>query len=92
MAGGFTCFTSRKDFLIRASSVAGRAALEHLADKGAAGLERIFRHLQRDLDQRRGAHMIGVAMAGGGRGHVGQHQIGGTAQRLFQHRGRVRHR
>ena len=29
--------------------------------------------------------MIGGAMAGGGRGHVGQHQIGLAAQRLFQH-------
>ena len=70
----------------------GGAALEHLADEGAAGPQRILRHLQRDLDQGGGADMIGGAMAGGGRGHVGQHQIGGAAQRLLQHAAAHRHR
>ncbi len=64
------------------------AALEYLADKRTAGFQRGFGDIECRFEERAGAQMIGLAMSSGRRGHVGQHDVGATAERREQQRGR----
>ena len=52
------------------------AALKDLGDKGPAGLEHVGGKGGCALHQAEDAQLIGLAMAGGIGGHVGQHDIG----------------
>ncbi len=65
-----------------------RPALEHLGDKAAAIGQHAEREIQRHLGQRHDANVIGRAMPGGVRRHVGQNQIDAAAK---QAREPVRH-
>src|SRR5262245_59191510 len=64
------------------------AALDHLGEKGAAGLEHLGGKLGRGLDQRHDLEMVGLAMSGGVRGHVGQDHVGRTAEHGLEAVGR----
>jgi hypothetical protein len=57
-----------------------------------AGLQHRQREVGGDFAQMHGAHVVGAAVAGGRRGHVGQHDVGRSAQRLEQLLRRVRRR
>ena len=84
MAGGFTCFTSRNIFFTRASNSPLAPPWKTLPTKTPPGFSDIVGDIERRFEQRDGAQMIGRAMAGGRRGHVGQHDIGRSAERVFQ--------
>mgnify|MGYP000906277445 CR=1 FL=1 len=53
----------------------GAAAL-HLADESPAGLQDVLREIERRLAQRHDLQVIGLAMAGGVRRHVGDDRVG----------------
>ena len=60
-----------------------------MARKRAAGLEHLAREFRRRLDQRHDLQMVGRAMAGGVRRHVGEHHVGRTAEHRLEPVGRL---
>ena len=56
-------------------------ALQHLGDQGAALGQELGGDLEGGLGERRRAHLVGGAVAGGGRRHVAQNHVRGPAQR-----------
>ena len=65
------------------------AALEHLGDEGAAGVEHVGGKGGGAFDQAEDAQLVGLAMAGGVGGHVGQHHVGAAAHHRQQLFGRI---
>ena len=65
-----------------------RAALQHLAEKHAAGSEHFAGEKHGGLGQCHDAQMIGLAVAGGVRCHVGEHDVGFAAEDFLQSRRR----
>ena len=69
--------------------LAAGATLKHLSDeRRRRASSTSSRDIQRRLEQRNRAQMIGGAVARGRRRHVGEHDIGRAAKRLFQLRRR----
>ena len=62
------------------------AALEHLGDEAAARRQGLQRRVERELGQRHDAQVVGRAVPGGVGRHVGQHQVGGAAERRQRRR------
>src|SRR5215470_19159948 len=56
------------------------AALQHLAEKRAAGGKRFAREVDRGLRERHDLEMVGPAVADRIRRHVGEHDVGGSAK------------
>jgi hypothetical protein len=54
------------------------AALQDFSKERAAGLEHLAREHRRRLGQRHDAQMVGLAMTGRIRRHVGEHDVDGT--------------
>ena len=67
------------------------AALQHLGKEAAAGREHLTGELGGCLHQRHDLQLVGLAMAGGIRRHVGEHHIGRSAEHRLQplRRGRI---
>ena len=76
-------FHLAEHFLSAGEEITGRAALKHLADKGAARFQDCRGNAERSFEQRHSAQVVRGAMARGGGRHVGQHNIGLPAQRLL---------
>ena len=60
------------------------AALKHLCDERAAGIEHVGGKRGGAFDQAEDAQLIGLAVAGGVGGHVGQHHVGAAAHHRQQ--------
>src|SRR5947209_6466568 len=67
-----------------ADHLGGLAALEGLGDEGAARLQHLDGELGGGLDQADDAQVVGLAVADGVRGHVGEHHVGRAAQQADQ--------
>ena len=79
LEAGLTCLTVAKSRLSCVISVGVGAALKHLGDESAAGLEHVGGEGRGAFDQAEDAQLVGLAMAGGVGGHVGQHHVGAAA-------------
>lgn len=65
MEGGFeVLFQMRQQLMLR-------AALENLRNKGPARIENLRGEIRSQFDKRNDTYVIGRAMAGGRRGHIG---------------------
>ena len=84
LAAGFMCFTAAKSRLSAASKFVLGAALQDLRDERAVGREHFLGEFRRRLDQRHDLQVIGLAVAGRIRRHVGEHHIGAAAEFLLE--------
>ena len=76
LAGGLTWWTVAKSRFSRASSSPSVPPRKTLATKCAAGLQHRRGEVGRRLAECDGAQMVGLAVAGGRRRHVGEHEVG----------------
>ena len=60
------------------------AALQHLGEERAARRQHLAGEFGRGLDQRHDLEMIGLAVAGGVRRHVGEHHVGRPAEHRLE--------
>src|SRR6185437_14033141 len=82
--GGLDVFHSGKIALELRQQVGLGAALEHLCNKSAAGIEHVGGKRGGVFNEADDPELIGLAVAGGVGGHVGQHHVGAAADHLDQ--------
>ncbi len=76
--------TTAKSRLSCASSVGLGAALQHLAEERATGREHLAGEFGGRFGERHDAQMVGLAMAGRVRRHVGEHHVGRPAEQRLE--------